>query len=396
MHRGNLVAELEISEVNGIITSLSKVVDKELLPLGVREEKDLIRWWNRRAVPLSQGNIKRALQVLDIPNSQELLLKNMGLSLIDHYWIRPATMQISWEQINLFQNHFKDVIGEFQFNGDIDTIDFRDATEFTPSASAQGELKKKWIVGEDGHRYLIKGNYGLSNQQSINEVIATEIHRRQNRFSYTTYKMAELSLHDAEGMGCICECFADEKHEFIPAYDIVSSEKKRNDVSNYEAFIQICGKNGLDEEQVRSFLEYQILTDFVITNTDRHFNNFGVLRNTDTLKFEKMAPIFDSGNSMFWNVRKIPVTDEELLNIKVVSFKSKETELLKYIKGTDIVQLEKLPGKEYIRKMFEQDEMDSKRITDILNAYEKKIYFADRIQKHEKLPVFVTQKRKLI
>lgn len=32
-------------------------------------------------------------------------------------------------------------------------------------------------------------------------------------------------------------------------------------------------------------------------NKDRHFNNFGVLRNTETLEWLGMAPIYDSGSS---------------------------------------------------------------------------------------------------
>lgn len=52
---------------------------------------------------------------------------------------------------------------------------------------------------------------------------------------------------------------------------------------------------GYYEAYISLFLEYQILT-----NTDRHLNNFGVLRDTHTLKFIGMALIFDSGNSIFW------------------------------------------------------------------------------------------------
>lgn len=36
-----------------------------------------------------------------------------------------------------------------------------------------------------------------------------------------------------------------------------------------------------------------ILTDFVISNTDEHLLNFGVLRDADTMKLIGPAPIFD-------------------------------------------------------------------------------------------------------
>ncbi len=78
--------------------------------------------------------------------------------------------------------------------------------------------------------------------------------------------------------------------------DLERKEMLCNAVSTYEHFIHVCTAHGLSELEVRSFLEYQILTDFVLTNTERHLNNFGVLRNSRTLKFVRMAPIFDSGN----------------------------------------------------------------------------------------------------
>lgn len=37
----------------------------------------------------------------------------------------------------------------------------------------------------------------------------------------------------------------------------------------------------------------------IICNRDRHYNNFGMIRNVNTLQIEKAAPIFDSGTSAF-------------------------------------------------------------------------------------------------
>ena len=39
--------------------------------------------------------------------------------------------------------------------------------------------------------------------------------------------------------------------------------------------------------------------DYLIANTDRHLNNFGAIRNADTLEWIGMAPIFDSGTSLW-------------------------------------------------------------------------------------------------
>lgn len=148
---------------------------------------------------------------------------------------------------------------------------------------------------------MIKGNDGFSYQQSINEVIATQIHEKQASMPYTSYVLMQIELDEDQVIGCMCKNFTNKEVEFISAYDVVSSVKKRNDRSEYESFISICDLHGLDRKYVREFLEYQILTDFIITNTDRHFNNFGILRDIETLKYVDVAPIFDSGNSMLWN-----------------------------------------------------------------------------------------------
>ena len=38
--------------------------------------------------------------------------------------------------------------------------------------------------------------------------------------------------------------------------------------------------------------------DFLIMNEDRHLNNFGIIRDVNTLKWLDMAPIFDNGQSL--------------------------------------------------------------------------------------------------
>lgn len=50
------------------------------------------------------------------------------------------------------------------------------------------------------------------------------------------------------------------------------------------------------------------ILDFLIMNDDRHLNNFGIIRDVNTLKWIGVAPIFDNGQSL--NV--IHYSDEEL------------------------------------------------------------------------------------
>lgn len=371
MHKDSIVVTISIDNVNGNINRVSANGVTELLPLGGRKSPDeLKKWWARRAVPVSQGDIRRILQAEDIPTTQSLLVQNLGLSLTDHYWIKPIDSNLKWCDVNIYENDFKESIEEWKFSNS--AADLRNATTFYPGSSLQGELEKKWIIGPEGERILVKGNYGNSSQQSANEVIATLMHKKQNKFPYVEYKFCKLSTEKENKIGCMCKNFTDINTEFISAYEVINSVKKRNDISDFEHFIEVCGQNGLDAEYVRNFLEYQILTDFVITNTDRHYNNFGILRDSETLKFTDVAPIFDSGNSMFWNNPKMAIHDD-LTNIKVSGFRNKELDLLKYVRNCDNVNLELLPDDSEIGEILNHGGMVNEEMEAIVTGYNKKI-----------------------
>ena len=228
----------------------------------------------------------------------------------------------------------------------------------------------------DDTRCLLKGNRGANSQQSLNEVLASMLHEKQGFANHVHYLPVKLTGSASEQYGCICEDFASETLEFIPAIDVVDSVKKDNAISTYEHFIHVCTERGLSEQDVRSFLEYQILTDFVLTNTDRHLNNFGVLRDSRTLKFIRMAPIFDSGNSMFWDAPRLPERSD-CTEITVNSFRKTEAELLKLVTARSRVHMDLLPSREEIEKLYAKD--DSIAFVDsILTGYEKKKVLMER------------------
>lgn len=381
MHKNERAAVVEIDPDTGNILGIGREKVRELLPVGAqRSDGELRRWWRRRAIPATRNGIQTMLQRLELDNTESLLIANLGLSLTDHYWMKPTGSDLTWETVNLYENEFSDAIGEFLFTGKDDSLNLHGKTMFLPSASLQGELKKKWLIDEDHCRYLVKGNYAASCQQSINEVFATKLHQLQAKVPYTEYRLVRIDTKEGESLGCVSKNFSSYQYEFIPAYEINSSGKKKDDCSEYEFFIQNCAENGLQEDDVRRFLEYQILTDFLLTNTDRHFNNFGVLRDSDTLKFVAMAPIFDSGNSMFWNMPHVP-QNEKLLDIRVTSFKGREIELLDYVQDPEVVNVNRLPDTQTLRSLYAKDTTCSAdRLRELEEGWKRKIEHVEELQ----------------
>ena len=97
----------------------------------------------------------------------------------------------------------------------------------------------------------------------------------------------------------------------------------------------------MQEQSFTDFMDYEIMTDYLLTNTDRHMNNIAVLRDPDSLQLIGFAPIFDSGNSMFFN---IPLTELPLLHLDQIlthSFIAKEPRLLQYVHNRHLLDLDK-------------------------------------------------------
>lgn len=365
-HKNVAVAVLMIDD-GGDITDIGDEVNQTYMPVLCSRNVLLKAWWSNRTIPATRRGLHEDLMQERISSPKELLVRNLGLSLTDCYWVKPLESEYTWERVNLFDNPFKDsFISMDVFHSK--TMDLTHASPFIPSSSLQGELKKKWILLSE-ERILVKGNYDGSIQQSLNEVFASGLHERQARFPFVSYWLTELKMPEGETIGCACRNFCDSGVEFISAYEIAYGYKKRNEQSEYEAYLEFAKRQGVD---LRAFMEYQIAIDFILTNTDRHFNNFGMLRDTDSLKFMAPAPIFDHGNSLFYN-GYVP-KGKSLYNIAVTSFRKREADLLKYLTQPDVVDMKSLPtgGELYLLLQKDENMSDSHR-QDICEAYETKI-----------------------
>lgn len=198
-----------------------------------------------------------------------MLVKNLALNLTDCYWIKPFNTDLKWEQVSLLRNHFIDAFGELNFNSN---KQFNNLTLFGES---QGNVQKKWVVTSDNKQALIKGNSIDSYQQSLNEILATEIHKRQGFKEYTPYSLTTLEQNN---IGCLSYNFCNENVEFISAWELLQSSKIKSADSWFNKFRDLCiHKCKFSEQYVDTFLSYGIMTDFLMSNTDRHMNNIGVL-----------------------------------------------------------------------------------------------------------------------
>ena len=382
MHKDIEVCRMDISSDGGINVNIVNADAVIHFPFGVDNNLNKFkRWWKDRAVPITRHDAKYALNKLGYSSTSNMLINNLALSLNDCYWIKPTGSNVKWKDVNLFSNKFEDDFGTITLNR-YATVNLNNKTLFN-SATSQGELQKKWCIDKNGRRFMVKGNYGDSYQQSANELFATELHKKQGFKNYTPYYKTEIDIgNHSKGIGCSSYCFCSEKVESVPAWDIIESRVKPNHISTFEHFRSICLENGIKEKEFDDYFDYLIMSDFLLSNTDRHMNNVAVLRDADSLKFIGLAPIYDTGNSMFFREKTVDLKHINPYKIEITSFAKYEVKMLKLVKNRNALDLDKTDMDFSLYKKIGQ--LDDKRISELERLFNLKKDILRKFQEGDK------------
>lgn len=306
MNKNTEVLIAEYNEILKVFTDIYEVKNIDYAPLILFNSysKDssitplLTDWFKGRGIPVWRDDLDLLLAKLDITSPDELLDKAFGLSLSDQYWVKQTDSNIEYKDINFFEHDFEDsdFINATFGNGLDSSIKI---SLISPNNTTDGRLKKTWVI-ENGKRYLLKGGYKNEVMQPFNEVLASMICERLE-FDHVTYTLEVI--HDR--VVSKCECFINMNTELISAHQILYDNVKKENA--YEEYIHILEEKGIN--RVREKLENMFILDYLILNEDRHLNNFGIIRDINTLKWLDVAPIFDNGQSL--NI--LDYNDEEVI-----------------------------------------------------------------------------------
>jgi len=335
MHKRLAVADLELDDTTGFIQKIAAVHVPEHLPVGVHIRKGvtdrsaLNAWWTDRSIPASRSGIREALEILDIPDTKMLLVRCYGLSLSDQYWICPENSKLTWDGINFFNNPFSDDMGDVLFGNPKKDAAFDFSS---PDNTSDGCLKKRWKI-INNKRCLIKGGSNPFQQQPFNEVIASGIMDRLG-ISHVLYNL----IWSGDAPYSVCEDFVTQNTELVSAWHIMQTQKRNNSTSVYQHFINCCKAAGVPD--ITTELDQMIVLDYIIANEDRHLNNFGLLRNAETLEWISMAPIFDSGSSLGYD--KLSTQIQSGRNITCKPFKKSHEEQIKLVSDFSWIDFDKL------------------------------------------------------
>lgn len=340
MHGDHPVAEMCISD-DGSIAEVRRIIDPERMPWGTvgTDAEDTTRrmreWWGYRCIPRKR-NVQDVLCRLGFCSSEALMAAGLAVNMADRYWVRPEGSDLSWDDVSPHSNDYSETLGRTLLGMD-------DGFEPSPDCATDGMVPKMWT----SDRRLLKGGTTRCRQQPYNEVLASEVMRRLG-VDHIDY---ELRRVDGKVVSS-CPCITSDDVEMIQARCLMMTRPMDRGRSIYHHLMERCGSIGLEDP--RGFVDRMLVVDHIMANNDRHYNNFSILRDPETLEVLGFAPIYDTGSSLGYDLRVKDIVRSET---RGRTFKARLDDQLLLLGDTDWINLDSLEGIDgYARRLMGDSE----------------------------------------
>ena len=279
---------MEKRGLEGLVAEVLSVNGKmgHLFPLDLEcTGPGIVKWLERRVIPKNRTFVDEILRTLELSHNDTKGIIDVckGLSLNDSYWVVPEGAPWLFSQYNLYENRFSEMLALVAYTG---AGQSHQVFTTSPELTTNGMLPKAWRFVENEGIFLYKGG-----------TVGAPNAGREPYCEYYACQVAEaMGLHavhyDLENWKGItaskCALFTDVDTSYIPVGRIVKSGGIKGCLDYFDSL-------GAEfSEQLRSMLVF----DAVIYNEDRHFGNFGVLRDNHSGKIIAPAPVFDNGLSL--------------------------------------------------------------------------------------------------
>ena len=308
MCRNHEIAEFTWNHNRQAVTGKTRIIDAGHAPLmsvdpyGNITRDRLSIWFKNRGIPDFRPDAVERLRAVGFPSAASLMASGFGASLSDQYWIRPAGSASTWSDVNCFENDFSEELGKLLLPHDASSVPSliekirsnADILASSPDAALNGNLPKRWTI-KDGQRVLVKSGRASGRfQEPFNEKITSMLcSQLLDEDDYVTYELEEGGFMKWASR---CKPMTDQATEFVPAYALLCSSKRPSDLGLYNFHVSACAAHGLD---VREDVEKMLIIDYLMANFDRHWNNFGVLIDSESREWLRAAPVFDTGEALW-------------------------------------------------------------------------------------------------
>lgn len=293
-------------------------------------------WLNDRTIPLDREQAKE--RYTSGKSAIAWMFANHSTSLDDCYWTKELDENTRWEDIKLYNSESIDVL-------QLEKICDKERKYSGINSTLGGSLEKYWFQEKKADTMELRLCKRVDPQNDIlciREILANIICEAMGYTKYIKYDY--VFNRDNEIVGCHCAAFTTEAMELVTAYDLLEEYNCTQNDDVYEKIVELAEAYGLPANETRTHLDFQMLLDYLITNRDRHQNNIGFLRDSDSLQFIAVAPIYDSGSSATMEYEK-PLSASMT---KINGLYHTEMECLEHIQDKRQFNLSQLPQAEKI------------------------------------------------
>lgn len=259
----------------------------KLFPYGLTPtDAGVLEWLKSRVVPKNRRFVEEILAPfgLNLNDTKGIIDVCKGLSLNDSYWVVEESFDGKYADYNLYENRFSEILSLIAYTGNLQSHG-----KFTtsPELTTGGALPKAWRFIENDGIYLYKGGNNIityGGNEPYSEYYAAQIAKQMG---------IDAVYYDLENWKGIlaskCKLFSSIDVSYVPIWRVIPHITLKKAIDFYDSLGKEFG------EQIRSMLVF----DALIYNEDRHFGNFGLLRDNMTGEFISPAPMFDHGHSLF-------------------------------------------------------------------------------------------------
>lgn len=249
-----------------------------------KNEEAIVSWLANRVLLLSRANAKWVYNLFHFEqvgtDEQRVKIAAVcrAVSVSDPYWLKfEEDSDICWGKVDVKQNPLNEVVAQVALHGKSLTLQ---GSPVTPELTTNGAYAKAWRRHEDGNLWLYKlGANG--NTESRIEVMCSDLLDKMN-VEHVHYEAGT----DEGKYVCMCPCMTTETKAILTGME----------------FISCCNVNGRNPEEEmfridRESIYKMWIVDFLISNRDRHGQNWGFFYDTETMDILGCHPLFDHNNA---------------------------------------------------------------------------------------------------
>lgn len=264
-----------------------KYENEKLFPYGLQlTGEGILSWLKSRVVPKNRRFVEEILATfgLNANDTKGIIDVCKGLSLNDSYWVVEDDFRGRFSDYNLYENRFSEILSLVAYTG---VEQSRGKFTTSPELTTGGALPKAWRYIDGEGIFLFKGGNNIltyGGNEPYSEYYASQIAEQMG------LNAVHYELENWKGiLASKCKLFNSIDVSYVPVWRVIPDITIKKAIDFYDNLGAEFG------EQIRSMLTF----DALIYNEDRHFGNFGLLRDNKTGEFIAPAPMFDHGHALF-------------------------------------------------------------------------------------------------